>query len=606
MEGQGAAEGGNQAAAVRGAPCPAVDAHAPAGGLFASWRSSIRVRYLIISLLAALVPLGVVVVLYDHYVENLVLSAVGERLETGLAASSSKLADFLKSRIYQLESLADYPGVTQLAKSDAVYADSRLMAVVRHEVDNPDIYGLVFLDGSDRVLRTLTAQGAVSGEDPILGRAGLVRSLPHVSLHEIELIGPAPARDGRPGWFLLRRRISGEEISLALQVRLASLTELLSAHATLGVYRAVLLAPGDKVFTAVGIDTALPDGAEVVKGPEIAPGWLPAMLRDPQRLPASTAPFRLLLIALATLSALAILALYVHLSRRMRRQISPLIDGAQAVARGDLAWRIAERGGDEIALLAKALNHMSEKLRAMIDAQIEVEKRAVLGDFATSVAHEVRNPLATMKASVQALIMAERDAERREMLALIADEIDRVNGVIETLLHYARPTSPQHSPVAARELFRRVAALVGPLAEETGVSLSLSGDRDLELLVDPKQLQQVLMNLALNAIQAMPGGGVLGLRAQRDGRWGVLMVTDTGAGIEPAMLERVTEPFFTTKAGGTGLGLAISHQLVELNGGALSIASTPGAGTAVTLRLPCTEPYLLSREEAADAAGTDH
>lgn len=562
-------------------------------GLFASWQSSIRVRYLVVSLLAALLPLGVVVALYDHYTENLVVGALGERMETGLAATSSKLGDFLKNRSYQLESLADYPGLTALARPAAGQPDPRLMAVVRYEIDNPDLYGVMLLDGEDRVITVLSAQG--SGEQTrSSGEPIVVRHLPRVSMNDVELIGPSPPHGGVPGWFLLRRRIQGEELSVALQIRLASLTELLGAHAAPGLYRPVLLAPGGYVLTSVG--TPLPAGRELelARGPEIAPGWRPAMLRDPDRLPATSASFRYLLMALAAASGGAIIWLYLHLSARMRRQITPLIEGARAVAQGDLNWRIEAHGGDEIAVLSRSLNQMSAKLRSMIAAQIEVEKRAVLGEFATSVAHEVRNPLATMKASVQGLMMSEHDPARRSMLAVIVDEIERMNDVVETLLHYARPTPPERSPVSARDLLRRVAALVGPLSEEAGVSVSLSGDRELEVLADPRQLQQILMNLALNSIQAMPEGGALGLRAQRDGEWGVITLTDTGSGIRPELLDRVTEAFFTTKPAGTGLGLAISRQLAEMNGGSLSIASTPGSGTSVAVRLPLAR---TSRED---------
>ena len=126
----------------------------------------------------------------------------------------------------------------------------------------------------------------------------------------------------------------------------------------------------------------------------------------------------------------------------------------------------------------------------------------------------------------------------------------------------------------------------GPLADEAGVRLAAAGDRELVVHADVAQIQQILMNLVLNAIQAMPQGGVITLRAHREQQRGVVTVSDTGQGVAPELLGRITEPFFTTKAGGTGLGLAISRQLAELNDGVLAIASTPGVGTTVTLMLP--------------------
>lgn len=572
-------------------PVPAAPARASAtriGRFQRLWLSSIRVRYLVVSLLAAVLPLGIVVALYDRYTENLVETLTGERLESGLTATSSKLADFLRSRIYQLESLADYPQFGQLVRADTQQIDPRLMAVLRYEVDSPDLYGIVFFDAADRVVATLAGQGA-AGSSNWPGDALSIARLPRVEVQGVDLIGPLPPRAGQPGWFLLRRRLPGEEISVALQVRLASLTELLGAHAASSVYRPLLLTPDGAAFTAVGTVAVLPPQSEIAPGPPIAPGWRPALARDPDRLLTPSAPMRYALIALGAASVGAIVWLFFHLSARMRRQVAPLVEGAQAVARGDLNWRIPARGADEIATLAGALNHMSGQLRALIHSRIEVEKRAMLGDVVTGIAHEVRNPLATIKASMQALMMSERDAERREMLGLIGEEIERINGVIETLLGYARPRSPEQADVPVRELLRRIEALTRPMADEANVRIAVSGDRELALHVDAGQVQQILMNLVMNAIQAMPRGGSVSLRAYREGSRGVITVTDTGDGIAPELIDKVTEPFFTTRSEGTGLGLAVSRQLAELNGGSLALASAPGEGTIVTLKLPLAQ-----------------
>ncbi|MFZ5558899.1 MAG: ATP-binding protein [Pseudomonadota bacterium] len=543
---------------------------------------SLSARYLFVSLLAALVPLVITVILYDRYAADLVVRLADQRLESRLTAAGSRLADFLKTKTFQLETLADFPELAQLAHGDLNRLDGRLLNLLRYEADSPDIYGVLFFDEVGRVLAALPGHGAAGS--PLWEEGEFsVGMLPRVEFQGAELIGPRLPSDGSPGWVLLRRRIGSEAVSVALQVRLASFTELLTGVA-LEVYRPVLHTPGGRLLSEVGIELRLE--ASLIPGPEIAPGWFPAMLREAPSLPSPGASVRYVMIGLAAASAGVLVLLFVRLGARMRRRIAPLMAGAEAVARGDLALDVSVEGRDEIAMLARALNRMSAQLKTLIRARVETEKRAVLGEFSASVAHEVRNPLATIKTSVQALGVKETEPARRELLSLIVEEIERINGVIENLLSFARPREPERSVVSAAEVLRRVAALAGSLAEESRVVISLLGERDLLFCLDAGQVQQILMNLVLNALQAMPEGGVLTLRAYRDGRTGCLAISDTGTGIRPELLEKVAEPFFTTKPGGTGLGLAISRQLAEMNGGSIEIASAPGAGTTVTVRLP--------------------
>ncbi len=561
-------------------------------------RPSLTARYLLVSLVAAIVPLAATVVLYDRYAADLVLRLAGERVESSLTATSSKLADFLRSRAYQLEALADLPRLADVAHVEPHRLDARTLALLRFETDSPDVYAVVFFDEDGRVLAALPSQSAIAAPAWENERIDL-DALPRAAFLGAELVGPVVPADGRPAWFLMRRRVAGSDVAVGLQVRLASLTELLWGGA-LEFYRPVLHTPAGRLFSMVGVE--VPATAPLIRGPEIAAGWYPAMRREATALPTPSPPVRYLLIGLAALSAGVILALFWRLGVRIRRRITPLVAGAQAVARGELQVDIPAEGEDEIATLARAFNHMSAQLRSLIRARVETEKRAVLGEFAASVAHEVRNPLATIKTSVQALGARETEASRRELLGLIVEEIDRIDAVIESLLGFARPREPERSVVAAKDLLRRVTALVASMAEESRVGLSVTGEPALRFYLDVGQAQQILMNLVLNALQAMPKGGTLTLRAYRDGEFGCIAVTDTGCGIPPEALDRVAEPFFTTKAGGTGLGLPVSRQLAEMNGGTLEISSAPGAGTTVLVRLP-----LAAEPEHEDlAAGADH
>jgi len=144
--------------------------------------------------------------------------------------------------------------------------------------------------------------------------------------------------------------------------------------------------------------------------------------------------------------------------------------------------------------------------------------------------------------------------------------------------------------VKVRDLLRRVLPNIAPEALQRGVHLSCQGDSDLQIWTDPDHLLQIALNLALNAVQATPPGGAVVLRAFATGTQVTLEVSDTGCGIPKELLSRVNDPFFTTKTKGVGLGLSISRQLCELNGGKMTLDSSPGRGTVVQVSLPNAQP----------------
>jgi two-component system, NtrC family, sensor histidine kinase HydH len=223
---------------------------------------------------------------------------------------------------------------------------------------------------------------------------------------------------------------------------------------------------------------------------------------------------------------------------------------------------------------------------------------AVLGKLSTGVAHEVRNPLATLKTTVQALARSERDGTRLQLLRDMEQEIGRMARAMEDLLAFGRPRPPERAEVQVREIARRIDALVANEAVRRGVALEVRVPPDLLAVVDGDHLVQILMNLTLNALHATPPGGSVVLDAYPAGPQVVITVKDTGSGIPPETLRHVFEPFFTTKSGGTGLGLSISRQLAELNDGRLALESVPGTGS--------TARVTLVRSEATSAGHPDH
>jgi PAS domain S-box-containing protein len=236
--------------------------------------------------------------------------------------------------------------------------------------------------------------------------------------------------------------------------------------------------------------------------------------------------------------------------------------------------------------------------------RLEEEKRrldrlAALGEMAANVAHEVRNPLASIKTSMQILlddlsgnnhkgsIDQESGDEAQESVSIVLKEVERLDAIVRDLLLFAKPRQLYRIPCNLVELSDRVLRMIQ--CEEAGIVVHRVYQEVPMVQVDVAQIEQVLFNLYLNAVQAMPDGGVLTITCRVLSNWIELTVSDTGVGIPSDQLERIFQPFFTTKAHGIGLGLPITRRLVEDHHGHLLVESQLGYGTTITVRLPLTE-----------------
>jgi signal transduction histidine kinase len=245
-----------------------------------------------------------------------------------------------------------------------------------------------------------------------------------------------------------------------------------------------------------------------------------------------------------------------------------------------------------------------------------IDRLASLGELAAGVAHEIRNPLAGIGTSAQVLRSRfDKDDERVKFADVILDEVDRLEKIIENLLLFARPKQPQLVRHDMNSSVERTLNLVREQAEGQEVKVQTRSEEGLpEVYVDPGQISQVLLNLVLNALHAMPSGGKLTLelkvasrkmpvsggRRKTDAKPAVpprsvefvrLIVSDTGQGIPKQHLSKLFTPFFTTRSGGTGLGLSISQAIVREHGGNISISSKEGRGTKVTVDIPVEKRY---------------
>jgi two-component system sensor histidine kinase PilS (NtrC family) len=223
--------------------------------------------------------------------------------------------------------------------------------------------------------------------------------------------------------------------------------------------------------------------------------------------------------------------------------------------------------------------------------QLEVERAerlASVGRFAAGIAHEIRNPLASISGSIEMLKTTPgADADSRQLMDIAVREVDRLNRLITDLLDYARPRSEERRPL---DLGEQVAEIACAFAQERREKIRVTSDLAAGVMVEAAtgQLRQVIWNLIRNAAEAMPGGGTIALRLNAGVTHAVFEVVDDGPGVPRDRIERIFEPFFSTKVGGTGLGLATVARIVADHGGTVTVDSDPEKrkGAVFSVRLP--------------------
>jgi two-component system NtrC family sensor kinase len=302
-------------------------------------------------------------------------------------------------------------------------------------------------------------------------------------------------------------------------------------------------------------------------------------------------------------------------ARRISRPLKTLEDAARLIADGDFNRDVVVHAPEEIEDLARSINRMAKKLEAekseleewgttlekrvherteeirRIHSQLfRSEKLASLGKLAAGVAHEINNPLTGILANSSLLLEdLPADDQRREDVEIIVNETIRCREIVKRLLDFARQTKPQKKLTDVNALIDNIILLVRNQTSFRNIVIekNLAGGLP-EILCDNDQIQQVFINIILNASEAMPGGGKLTVSTalSADGEFVTISMADTGPGIPEDRRERIFDPFFTTKEHGTGLGLSISYGIVEQHGGDIGVESTVGKGSTFTVRLP--------------------
>ena len=303
----------------------------------------------------------------------------------------------------------------------------------------------------------------------------------------------------------------------------------------------------------------------------------------------------------------------IFFAKSIESSINEVIIGTEAVGKGDYSYKIKINSIDEIGHLADAFNQMTKELKQSQEHLISSEKLASLGTMAAGMAHEIKNPLVSLRTFTQLLPQRFEDEEfRRKFATVVPQEIDKINKIAESLLRFGRPHKPELTQVSVNEILDEILALFDNEARKNNVKITTKLADIPKITADAGQISQALVNIILNAIQAMQNGGELSVktdagevirlgsaaRAAEDGAEEeakpapvvFIEVSDTGLGIPEENLNKIFDPFFTTKeVGGTGMGLPITLRIIEDHHGSIKVRSQVGKGTTFLITLPQTQ-----------------
>jgi signal transduction histidine kinase len=323
---------------------------------------------------------------------------------------------------------------------------------------------------------------------------------------------------------------------------------------------------------------------------------------------------RIFIASSIAITAFLAITISLILLKFVKKPLDRIIDNMSLVEKGDLSVRIQYSGKDEIGRLIRSFNSMVDRLDV---AKVELEqfhfqqleradRLASIGEMAAGIAHEIKNPLAGISAAVT-IIKDDIpvDDPRNSILGEVLRQVQRLDKTVNDLLFFGKPSLPELSCIDINDVLSMTCKFASQHRSVMNIEKQIKLAPDLPTVyADGKQMQQVFLNLILNAFQAMAGGGRLSITTSKtlrqDKEYVRIDVADTGPGIPPQILEKIFMPFFTTKAQGTGLGLPICCKLVNLHNGDIRVASDDIHGTVFTIELPAcntNEIDALRRED---------
>lgn len=310
-------------------------------------------------------------------------------------------------------------------------------------------------------------------------------------------------------------------------------------------------------------------------------------------------PLRLLRrvsLILGTVFGVAVVAAAWIVSGNIVAPVRNLAHAAERVGAGELSMRIEPGMDDEIGDLGRAFDRMTANLEEAKKREEELHSKeirraqqlATVGELASGVAHEIKNPVAGIAGGLDLVSRRLGDDETlRPILDEMSIQIDRIGVAVRDLLTFARPTEPKRAPANPNLIVHRALTLVQPAAEKARVELrSEQIEAPVPVRVDGELIRQALVNLIVNALQATPAEGSVTVSLEQTEGETIFRVTDTGKGIPPEQLQDIFRPFYTTRHAGSGLGLSISRDIAERHGGRISVESAVGRGSTFTFRVP--------------------
>jgi signal transduction histidine kinase len=542
---------------------------------------SLRARFILIAM-GALVPLlalGLLLVARANYSgEALLQSQLGERVEAAAAQLDSRWNDVNSDLLLIGEN--EPARLALLGPPVGTPDDAAPEFVQRTYAAMTDVEEVIVRDLTGAVRWHLRARNGATGGSVSSPTSSVVSPSITVRIALRDLVNNAPLAT-------LEARLP-----VAVLVPGISLTE-----SRTGPLLAVML-PDGTLFAPPASNPAIFRSASTSAGGQ---HWLSVrreVLQPPLALVVAAVvdpyvdPFRrtarsglvALLVAAAVLTLLVIAA-----TRRITQDLERLAVAAEAVSGGDIDQQIEVRHSDEIARVARAFNTMTESLRDTLSFLAEREALAAVGEFAAELAHEVRNPLTSMRLDLQRLEEGDQHPEATRVIAGRAlRQIARLEHVVGGALRVARGARSELRPI---ELLGVIEAAVRATEAEfahRGVKLSIDAGAGSAILPqgDHAALEQLFANLLVNAAQALPPGGAVCVTIESGQASACVVVADNGPGMTSEQIEQARSPFYSTKRDGTGLGLAIARRIAALHGGSITLESVPGEGTRVLVYLP--------------------
>jgi len=322
------------------------------------------------------------------------------------------------------------------------------------------------------------------------------------------------------------------------------------------------------------------------------------------------------------------LVFWLSIDRLINKPLNEMVSIMKKVEQKDLSVRMKSDRNDEFGFLARSFNKMiisleesKKELQTFHLKQIEkASKLASLGEIISSIAHEIKNPLTGINCAVQLVYNnLKEDHSQKPVVAEVLNQISRLDRFVKDLLSYAKPTPLQFVPFHIKESLKIVLFFVHSEAKKKHIEINTFSEENIPgILMDPNQMQQVFLNIIINAIDSMPHGGTLTISvAVKDyqevsgkienssiaDKWLAVSFEDDGSGISQDDIEHIFEPFYSKKTKGTGLGLSISQKIVHNHRGEIFVDSTPGKGTVFTIYLPVITAEDKNRSFAGDVRG---